>query len=1035
MKKLIKFLAVILIVIIIALALIPFLFKDQILAKVKDYANENINATLNFSDVDLTVLSSFPNAAFSLQDISLVGKNEFEGKTLFAAKDFTIETNIVNLIKDRSKIVVNEFHLINPEINVLVTKNGNANYDIVEPSENTNSESSDLIMALDAYSIRNANISYHDRVSKLFLDIKDFTQSGSGNFTSEIFDLNTKNEIGSTSLKMDGIPYIHNMAIAGPLDVNVDLPNSKYTIKNNSLAFNNLTLDTKGFVQMKKEDIVIDLNMVSKEGDLKNFLALIPGIYSAELPNIKTSGTTDIGAVINGVYNEKKNSFPAIDISIDAKNGSLSGPDIPEPLNNINFTLNAKADNSSWSDLRVNIPQFDFEMAGNKSSGNIDITNLMQDPKVKGQGIINANLASLSGIINDPTTNIKSGTLKGDFKIEASQSDLEKEKYENVIFDGNMQLTNFNADYDAYKDINIKNMNASFNPKKLSISETEGKIAQSDFKTDLKVENPLAYFMTDKSMKGDLTFSSNYLDLTPYILEETETNVDTTESASFDESLVRESDFKYNIDIKEINYPEYKITDVKSEGKLSAEDIVMNNSSITLNENTIIFDAKVNNGYDYAMNGEKLNADINIKGGTIDLNDFMSDGEATDEQAGLLYLPTNINSTVTGSFDKIIYDKYDLSNTRGTIKLDNGKAEFKNFFAKIFDGEINFDGNYNSNVEGNPTFDMKYNLANFKWGKTYEAINTFQVLAPIGKFIDGLFNMDLSFGGTMKDDMLPDLNTISADGFIHTLEGTIKGLTPLEKIGNQLGIDKLKSSSITDTKNWFEIKEGKVFIKPFDFEIDQMSFNVGGSHSISQELNYVMKASIPREMLKKGQVTGLAEQGLSFLEQQAQNNGVNIGLGDYINLDIKIQGSITNPKINITPTGSGGKNLKSVVTDQIDNVKETVKDTIKKTADKAIDEAKDKVIEKTDEVVDMAKAKAQEETDKAVNKGKEIAKEKINEVLDSTISGAISDTLASKVTDKVDDILGEKAGKEVDKLKDKLKDFNPFGKKKKGGGK
>ena len=68
MKKFLKIFAVVLMLFIAFLIAIPFLFKGKIIEAIKQEANKSLDAKLNFGDVDLTLISSFPNLKLSLQE-------------------------------------------------------------------------------------------------------------------------------------------------------------------------------------------------------------------------------------------------------------------------------------------------------------------------------------------------------------------------------------------------------------------------------------------------------------------------------------------------------------------------------------------------------------------------------------------------------------------------------------------------------------------------------------------------------------------------------------------------------------------------------------------------------------------------------------------------------------------------------------------------------------------------------------------------------------------------------------------------------
>ena len=64
----------------------PFFLESKIGDIIKNNVNNNVNATLDFSEADLSLFSSFPNAEVSLEDVVLLNKAPFEGDTLFASK-------------------------------------------------------------------------------------------------------------------------------------------------------------------------------------------------------------------------------------------------------------------------------------------------------------------------------------------------------------------------------------------------------------------------------------------------------------------------------------------------------------------------------------------------------------------------------------------------------------------------------------------------------------------------------------------------------------------------------------------------------------------------------------------------------------------------------------------------------------------------------------------------------------------------------------------------------------------------------------
>jgi len=75
MKKIFKIFGITLLIIIALLVAIPFAFQGHIKDMVKQFINENLNAQVEFSDVNLSFIRSFPEAQVNVTDLKITIKN------------------------------------------------------------------------------------------------------------------------------------------------------------------------------------------------------------------------------------------------------------------------------------------------------------------------------------------------------------------------------------------------------------------------------------------------------------------------------------------------------------------------------------------------------------------------------------------------------------------------------------------------------------------------------------------------------------------------------------------------------------------------------------------------------------------------------------------------------------------------------------------------------------------------------------------------------------------------------------------------
>ena len=107
MKKALKIIGIILGILILLLIAAPFIFKGSLEKMLKRTINENLNATVAWEDLDLSLFSSFPDASLQLNNFSVINKAPFEGDTLASGKTLSMDMGIMQLFKKSNEAIFN----------------------------------------------------------------------------------------------------------------------------------------------------------------------------------------------------------------------------------------------------------------------------------------------------------------------------------------------------------------------------------------------------------------------------------------------------------------------------------------------------------------------------------------------------------------------------------------------------------------------------------------------------------------------------------------------------------------------------------------------------------------------------------------------------------------------------------------------------------------------------------------------------------------------------------------------------------------
>jgi len=162
---------------------------------------------------------------------------------------------------------------------------------------------------------------------------------------------------------------------------------------------------------------------------------------------------------------------------------------------------------------------------------------------------------------------------------------------------------------------------------------------------------------------------------------------------------------------------------------------------------------------------------------------------------------------------------------------------------------------------------------------------------------------------------------------------------PLDKLAGALDISALKEISLKDVKSYFDVADGKVFIKPFNIKVQDMDMEIGGKHGLDQSIDYVINMKVPREKLGSK-----ANALVNNLVSQANNKGIPVKVSDMVNFKVNLGGSITSPTVKTDLAGSGNSladDMKDQAKELVEAKKAATKDTLASVKNQAVQAGKD----------------------------------------------------------------------------------------------
>ncbi len=1002
MKKIIIILASLVTLLLVAAIIIPIIYEDDIQQLVKNTINENVEAEVYFdpSEFSLSLFRSFPNPTASIGNFGIVGIDAFQGDTLISVERFDITIDLFSLFGDQYRI--NSVKLTHPKINIITLMSGEANYAIVAESEETEEvaeeSGSGFSVAIDHWAISDGYIRYVDKTTNTDVAIEGLEHRGSGNISLDVYDLKTSTTINKAIIAYDGMQYLNGQSLFADATLNINMLEFKFTFKDNVVKVNDFPLSFEGFIAMPSEDIDMDISFSTGKSSIKSLYSLIPGVYTEDYSNIKADGTMSFNGFVKGTY--KENSMPAYQVALIAENGMISYPDLPTPINNINIDMMVNCADGVIENTSVDIKKMHMDMGNNPIDGSLIIRNL-RDYSLVANVSAKLNLAELNTIFPMEgmdmkglfALNVKADGVYDSIKnimpaITASMS-LENGYIKSSEFPKALENMSFKSHVDVstgkMEDMIVKVEDFKMNMEGEELSADMTLKNMVDYQWDLNAKGgldlevisevyPIEGMKYSGKIKADIKTSGKYSD----VEAERYDRFPTSGLVELDNFIFTSTDLPQGMKIS------------KSKVSLDPKQINIETFAGSVGKSDLNIRGFISNYIDYIFaDNALLTGKMSLNSNLMDLNEFMSDEEVTEEGSveddtlamEAVAIPRNIDFEFNSSIKQILYDNLNLQNAKGLLTVRDGVLDMSDLSFNMLGGQIVMNGKYDTRIPENPSFEYKLNVQKVSIPQAYSSFSTVQAFAPMAKLMNGDFSTNFSINGKLKEDMTPVYESLNGSGLIQIAEAFMKESKLVSGISGFMKSDMESSQlSLKDVIMKASVENGRAYVSPFDVHLAGQKATISGSIGADGTLDYSVNTEVD---------AGAVGQQVNLLLATLQGNQ-SAAPSSKIKLHFNVAGTYDSPKINLAGTSSE------------DGTTTTVKEQVKQ-------EVKKEVQQQVETVKTEAETQVKEEADKVLKEGEKQIEQQV-------------DTLKKEVTKNLEEEAGKVIGEELDSTANELKE-------------
>jgi hypothetical protein len=451
-------------------------------------------------------------------------------------------------------------------------------------------------MGLEKFEIKNAYIVYDDATLPCKAELYNMNYELKGDFTADNFLIEMMLDVEKLSATYGGVAYANKVKTHIKMNVDADMPNMKFTMKENEFGFNELTLGLDGYFAMPKDDMDMDLKFKANQTEFKNILSLIPGVYTKDFASVKTSGSLALDGFVKGLMSDAQKKMPAFGCKLLIKDAMFQYPALPKSATNIQVDLLVDNKTGDPDATVIDLNKFHVELGGNPVDMKMHVSTPVSDANINGEVMAKINLATMKDVVPLEKSDDLNGMITADVKMKGRMSSIEKEHYEE--FDAKGQISVLDMNYKsaslAYP-TQISKMYLNFTPKAVELSQFDAKIGKSDIQMDGKIENFLQYALKDSLLKGTFGLKSTLLDLNELMSSPADPNApagaqaaaapaaaDTAAMSVFE--VPSNLDIRLNANLQKMLYDKLSITKVTGGVAIHNSTAILDKLNLTIDE-------------------------------------------------------------------------------------------------------------------------------------------------------------------------------------------------------------------------------------------------------------------------------------------------------------------------------------------------------------------------------------------------------------------------------------------------------------------
>ncbi len=870
------------------LLLAPLLFRDRIKQEVKNLANSKLKSEVNFTDMNVSFFSHFPNLTLTLTGFSLKSSAPFNSDTLVSAREIAFGVDVNSLFGKTIRIT--RIYFSKARVNILYNERGAANFDVYKSSDTAaaavkkdTARSGGAELNIEHIVFSDCQVIYADASMPVRVVAHGLNYSGTSKITSDFFDLVSRVSIDALDVEYNHVKYLDGKPVTAKLATKVNNRDLSVNFEKNDLKIKDIPLQFTGKFFFEKDGYQVNLNFLSVLE--KEFLSARFQVRQTKVPWIsaKVNASVDLGKWAKALDVKTIDIKGFYELNLTAEGSYFTGPDtsrmrkdtvilcipkfslmtkltggylkyhaLPQAITNMNMVLNVACPDNDYRNINLHMKDLQFAFLKNRISGSLDISNL-RDMPVDADLRGSFNLAELKQVVPLDSLSL-SGMLDFDVKVKGNYAprkrmfplttatlNLENGQVQTKYYPHPIEKIGVHAvitnQTGTMKDVNIllKPLTFGFEGKTFTLNANCKNLDDLDY--DIQANGVIDLGRIYK------VFSRKGMALDGFV----------------EAGLAlkgRQSDATAGRDERLKNSGSLSLRNISFASDLFPKPFIIRSGNFRFDQDKIWFDrfmagygrsdfklkGSLSNILNYTLaKGGTLKGDFELNSDLLSVDEFMAYAPDTTTvstaAAGVVIIPADLDIGFSADIKNTEFKGLKIQDLHGKMELNKGILVLKESDFSLIGCKVKMDATYGSITPQKAFFDFHVKAEDFDIKRGYNEIAMIRELATSAGKAEGLVSMDYALKGRLDATMFPVLPSLEGGGTVSVKKIKFYGLKLFNDISKGTQKEGLKNPDLSKVEVKSAIKNNTITMEQFKFKVKGIRVRISGSTTLDSKLD------------------------------------------------------------------------------------------------------------------------------------------------------------------------------------------------------